>query len=120
MTANRASNKKDIYMNLLRKEFLCSPDSIIKKIKTGLELKNPLPKTQVKYLLDGGLPNEYFGQCQMSLYITGFKVCWFMSYVPVIKPLIIEVKRDETYIRALAIELELFCERLNEITNKLK
>ena len=103
-----------------RKLFLCSPDSIIKKIKTGLELKNPLPKTQVKYLLDGGLPNEYFGQCQMSLYITGFKVWWFMSYVPVIKPLIIEVKRDETYIRALAIELELFCERLNEITNKLK
>ena len=102
-----------------KKQFLCSPDGIISS-KYGLELKNVLGKTQVKYLLDGGLPSEYFGQCQFSLYVTGFKKWVFMSYSPGLKPLIIEVARDEKYIKALAIELEIFCIALNEIVAKIK
>jgi len=102
-----------------QKKFLCSPDGLISK-NYGLEMKNPLPKTQVKYLLDNKLPSEYFGQCQFSMYVTGFKFWMFMSYVPGMKPLIIKVERDEVYIRRLAVELELFVEKLEEITNQLK
>jgi len=102
-----------------QKKFLCSPDGIVSS-KHGLELKNVMPKTQVKYLLEGGLPSDYFGQCQMSLYITEFKYWMFYSYVPLMKPLIIKVERDEKYISALAIELDRFCKELDEVTEKIK
>lgn len=102
-----------------RKLWLCSPDGLIKG-KQGLELKNVLGKTQVKRLLDGDLPSEYFGQVQMSLMITGFKTWRFFSYCPAMKPLNIEVKRDEVYIKALTVELEKFCKELAETTEKIR
>mgnify|MGYP001599216604 CR=1 FL=1 len=74
----------------------------------------------VKYLLDGELPSEYFGQCQFSLYVTGFKFWMFQSYAPGLNPLLIKVEPDEKYIQALAVELELFCKTLDEITEKLR
>jgi hypothetical protein len=101
------------------KEFLCSPDGIINDCQ-GFECKNPLPKTQVKYLLDGDLPSEYFGQVQFSLYITGFKVWQFLSYVPAMKPLIITVKRDEKFLTALDSELKQFVHDLTTVVNKIK
>ena len=101
------------------RKFLCSPDGIINR-EYGLELKNVLPKTQVKYLLDNKLPSEYFGQIQFSLYVTGFKFWMFMSYVPLMKPLIIRVNRDEAFLANLDVELKLFCEKLEEIVNKIK
>ena len=102
-----------------KKQFLCSPDGIVNG-EYGLELKNVLGKTQVKYLLDGGLPTEYFGQCQFSLYVTGFKKWVFLSYTPGIKPLIIEVIPDVKYINALEVELELFCSKLDETVERLR
>lgn len=102
-----------------QKKFLCSPDGIVKD-KYGLELKNILPKTQVKYLLDGGLPPEYFSQIQFSLYVTGFKYWEFLSYVPAMKPLIIRVMPDKKFLAILEVELEVFCKELETITNKIK
>lgn len=102
-----------------QKKFLCSPDGIIGN-DYGLELKNVLPKTQVEYLLDNCIPGNYFGQCQMSLYITGFKFWQFLSYVPGMRPLLIKVEPDKVYQKALAVELELFTEALEELVNKIK
>ena len=101
-----------------KKEFLCSPDGIIDS-KYGLEMKNPLPKTQVKYLLDGNLPSEYFSQIQFSLYVTEFE-CWdFMSYSPGLPPLIVRVQRDEEFIKALHKELLSFCDELEQTIKKI-
>lgn len=102
-----------------QKKFLCSPDGIVLAQEHGLELKNVLPKTQVKYLLDNTLPSDYFGQCQMSLYITGFKYWQFLSYVPLMKPLLIKVEPDKAYQKALQIELELFCDELDSVVKKI-
>lgn len=103
------------------KKFLCSPDGIIVgKTDEGFECKNPLPKTQVKYLLDGGLPSEYFGQVQFSLYVTGFKVWNFLSYVPAMKPLIVKVKRDEGFLLCLGVEIKRFCEELESVVEKIR
>lgn len=102
-----------------QKKFLCSPDGLIEN-KYGLELKNVLPKTQVKYLLDDKLPSDYFGQCQMSLYITGFKYWQFLSYVPGMKPLLIKVEPDKAYQKVLQVELEIFCDELETIVKKLR
>ncbi len=101
------------------KKFLCSPDGIING-KYGLELKNVLPKTQVKYLLDDKMPSEYFSQVQFSLFVSGFNFWDFMSYSPGLKPLIITVERDEKFLEALEIELEKFCQDLKEIIEKIK
>ena len=101
------------------KLFLCSPDGFING-KEGFECKNPLPKTQVKYLLDGGLPADYFGQVQFSMYVTGFKVWNFLSFVPGMKPLMIKVKRDEKFIAALDAEMMKFCSELASVVAKIK
>ena len=103
-----------------RKLFLCSPDGILEDKKEGLELKNPLAKTQIKYLLDGKLPSEYYGQIQMSLYVTGYDYWNFVSYVPGMKPLILRVTRDEKFIKALKVELEIFTQELNKLVEKIK
>jgi len=101
------------------KKFLCSPDGVV-NMEYGLELKNVLPKTQIKYLLDGGLPAEYFGQVNFSLYVTGFKFWDFLSYAPGLKPLLIRVLPDEKFIKTLEIELNKFCEELETIVEKIK
>jgi hypothetical protein len=102
-----------------KKQFLCSPDGIINN-EYGLELKNVLPKTQVKNLLDGGVPSEYFSQIQFSLYVTGFKRWDFMTYSPALPVHIIKVERNEVFIKALKVELELFCRELAIVEEKLR
>jgi putative phage-type endonuclease len=102
------------------KKFLCSPDGIIVGKNEGFECKNPLPKTQVKYLLDGGLPSEYFGQVQFSLYVTGFDAWHFLSYVPAMRPVYLKVKRDEKFLVALDAELKQFILDLETVVNKIK
>ncbi len=102
-----------------KKEFLCSPDGIIKS-EYGLEMKNVLGKTQVKRLLDGKLPSEYFSQIQMSIYITGFRFWDFLSYAPNMKPLIIRVDREPKFLMALDMELRKFCKELDEIVEKIR
>jgi putative phage-type endonuclease len=97
----------------------CSPDGLIGE-NAGIEIKNPMIKTHVKYLLSGKLPTEYFGQIQMSLYVTERETWYFMSCFEGIKPLILEVKRDEEFIKKLEIELNIFNEELLTMTEKLK
>ena len=100
------------------KMFGCSPDGLLKD--AGLELKNPLLKTHVKYLLDGKLPIEYFQQVHGSMYVMDFTHYYFMSYYPGIAPFILRVERDEKFISRLAEELERFCFDLAKTIRKLK
>jgi putative phage-type endonuclease len=96
-----------------------SPDGLV--AGTGLlELKCPLLATHVGYLLDNALPTDYFQQVQGQLLVTGRVWCDFMSYYPGIKPLLIRVQRDEKFIRALKIELEVFVSELETLTERLK
>lgn len=85
-----------------------------------LEIKCPQANTHVGYLLDDKLPTDYFQQVQGQLYVTGRKWLDFMSYYPGLKALVIRVDRDEKFITALSIELEIFLKTLDEITEKIK
>lgn len=102
------------------KSFLCSPDGLVLDKECGLELKNPLPKTQAKYLMNGTLPTEYFCQVQTSMYVTGYKHWWFMSYVPNMRPLILKVERDDVFLGKFDTELKKFNAKLKEIIEKIK
>lgn len=98
--------------------FGCSPDGLVGQDGI-IEIKCPQMATHVGYLLDGGLPTDYFQQVQGQLLVTGRKWCDFVSYYPGIKPLIVRVNRDEKFIKLLESELQLFCKKLDEVVTKI-
>jgi len=100
------------------KKYSCSPDGITPT--EGLEIKCPDISTHVEYLLDGIIPTKYIPQVQGSMFITGFFHWVFCSYYPGLPPLIIKVKRDDEFCAALKVELDDFCERLDEVESKLR
>lgn len=90
--------------------FGCSPDGLVYEageLRGGIELKCPLKKTQVKYLIDGTLPNEYKAQVHGGLLVTGLPWWDFLSYAPGLDPLLIRVVPDE-FTERLRDELEKF------------
>ena len=106
-----------------QKKYLCSPDGLIKegdKWVAGLEMKNPLAKTHVKYLIDGKLPTKYYVQVQSSLFITGLPLWYFLSYYPGLDPFIIEVYPDLEFHKKLETELDSFCLELAKMIAKVK
>lgn len=97
----------------------CSPDGLVNG--DGLiEIKCPSMAVHVGYLLEGKVPTDYFQQTQGQLLVTGRKWLDFISYYPVMKPLIVRVERDEVFIGKLQSELEKFVAELEEIVNKIK
>lgn len=97
-----------------RKDRSCSPDGLMKTEMKGLEIKCPELATHVEYLIGNKLPTKYFAQVQGSMYITGFKKWFFMSYFPAMKPFIVEVERDEIWIAKLDKALDGFVVELDE------
>lgn len=75
------------------KRFGASPDGLCDD-EAVLELKSPQCATQIRYLLDGGLPDEYRPQCHWHLMVTGRPVCWFLSYYPGLPHLLVKVEPD--------------------------
>lgn len=98
--------------------FGASPDGLVGD-DAGLELKCPLHTTQIKYLLDGALPDEYKAQVHGSMLITKRPRWFFMSYAPGLRPLLVEVRPDE-YTQKLAEALEEFWTLLCEMRAKIQ
>jgi len=97
----------------------CSPDGLINR-SYGLEMKNVLPKTQVKYLLEDRVPTDYVPQVQGGIFVTKFEKWAFMSYCPGLPHLIIDCEPDPRFQTALKELLEKFCFDLARIVKKLK
>lgn len=74
-------------------EIGCSPDGLFDD--TGIEIKCPLPATHCAYLRAEKLPTTYVQQVQGTMFVLGLERYFFMSFHPEMKPLIIEVKKDE-------------------------
>ena len=96
-----------------------SPDSLVGKTG-GLEIKCPIVSTHVGYLLEGTLPMDYFQQVQGNLFVTEREWWVFESYYPGIKPFILKVGRDEKFLKALKVELEIFVEELKQVIERIK
>jgi hypothetical protein len=106
-----------------KKEYLCSPDGLLEKdgdFIAGLELKNPLAKTHVSYLVGKKLPTKYVIQVQSSLFITGLPLWYFMSYVPGLDPFIVPVHPDLEFHKKLEAELDSFCLELYLMINDIR
>lgn len=102
-----------------QKKFHASPDGLIGN-NAGIEVKNPMMKTAVKYLLANKMPAEYFSQIQMSLYVCEREFWWFMSNYENLPPLILKIHRDEKFIEKLRVEIDKFCLDLAMLVKKLK
>ena len=103
-----------------QRKYCCSPDGLLPDY--GLEIKCPLIHTHVGYLdkLLGKLPTIYTPQVQGSMLVTGFKRWDFMSYFPGLKPLIVQVRRDDGYCNLLSNALDSFIFSLEKTIEKLK
>lgn len=94
-----------------------SPDGLV---STKLvEIKCPKHTTHISYILSNKLPATYKAQVQGGLWVSGAESCDFVSYCPRDddKPLhIINVERDEEYIKNLAKECKRF---ITEMQSKM-
>lgn len=72
----------------------CSPDGLVGE-EGGVEIKCPQPEQHLGYLLAGEVPKQYLAQVHGSMFVTGRKWWWFMSYSRQFPPLILRVERDE-------------------------
>ncbi len=99
ITGNKVDEVGIVYKNS-SKTVSCSPDSLIGD-DGGFEVKCPMLKTHLGYLLKNEVPTNYIMQVQGGLWVTGRKWWDFMSYHPSAKPLIIRVDRDPEIMAAL-------------------
>lgn len=99
--------------------FGCSPDALIGE-DSGLEIKAPMSKTHVKYLLNGELPPEYAPQVHGSIYATGRKSWKFMSYARKFPAFVLTVQRDEEIMARIAEALAGFYAKFDEAMAKMK
>ncbi len=98
--------------------FGASPDARIGD-EGGLEIKCPMAKTHIGYLLDGGLPSDYKPQVHGQLIVTGWQWVDFVSYCRGLPPLKVRVYPDE-YTKQLRDALEVFSVRYNEIDGLIR
>lgn len=99
-----------------------SPDRLVEPVGTKLlECKAPSPQIHVRYVLfpKKGVDAEYRVQLQAQLYITEYQETDILSYHPDMPSALVNVKRDEEFIKLMAIEAEKFVARLEEIKEDL-
>lgn len=89
----------------------CSPDGLVGD-DGGVELKCPLPGTQIGYLLEGKIPAKYVPQVQGNIYLCEREWWDFVSYHPTLPPVVLRVHRDKKFIAALTVELDKFIEAM--------
>lgn len=96
----------------------CSPDGLFND--TGLEIKCPMAGTHCAYLRANKLPSTYIQQVQGTMLLLGLKSYWFMSFHPDIKPLIIEVQRDDELLALAEPLLKETAEIIKSETERLR
>lgn len=89
------------------------PDGVIREDK-GLEIKCPEPITHMSYYLRGECPKKYMPQVQGSMWVTGLKQWWFMSYHPKRPPLTVLIDADPEWQRAIDLIVVPFAKRIEE------
>jgi putative phage-type endonuclease len=99
-------------------EFGCSPDGLVAD-DGGLEIKCPSDSVHVSYLRAGKVPAKYYQQVQGCMMITGREWWDFMSYHPEMPHLLVRMKRNEKFIKAMAEQLEAAVKTIVEETERL-
>jgi len=96
----------------------CSPDRLVGD-KGLLEIKAPLPHTQVDYWLSGEVSERFRPQLQGQLYIS--QRCWvdILCWHDVLPKLVVRVEPDDQFIAALDRELQIFNYFIERVMQKI-
>jgi hypothetical protein len=96
----------------------CSPDRLVGD-EGLLEIKAPLPQTQVEYWISGEVSERFRPQLQGQLYISQRSwvdiICWH----DVLPKLVVRVVPDEKFIAALDRELRIFNYFIERVMEKI-
>ena len=97
----------------------CSPDRLVGN-EGLLEIKAPLPQTQVEYWISGEVNERFRPQLQGQLYISQRSwvdiVCWH----DVLPKVVMRVEPDEEFIKALERELQIFNFFIERVMEKIR
>lgn len=96
-----------------------SPDRFIKTAGI-LEIKTSIPSVLIPLRLKGEFPPEHKAQCQGLLMVTERQWLDLIVYWPKMKPLIVRMERDESYISDLRNAIDVFDLELRRLVEKLK
>jgi predicted phage-related endonuclease len=92
-----------------------SPDGMI---EDGLlEIKCPLMRTHMEYIMANKLPAEYRYQVQGQLFVSGLKFCDFMSFAEGMKPFIIRVYPEPELFAIFEQRLRVVILQVKELLN---
>lgn len=93
-----------------------SPDGLIED--GMIEIKCPLMKTHMGYIMWNQLPSEYRYQVQGQLFVTGLKFCDFISFAEDMKPFIIRVYPEEELFETFRQRLRVAITQVKELLNQ--
>jgi hypothetical protein len=97
----------------------CSPDRLVGE-EGLLEIKAPLPHTQVEYWISGEVSERFRPQLQGQLYISQRSwvdiVCWH----DVLPKIVMRVEPDEKFIKTLDRELQIFNFFIERVMEKIR
>lgn len=100
-----------------------SPDGLVGD-NGMLEIKSPNTTTQIERYLSGKFPSTYKAQVQGQLWVAEREWEDFLSFDPRIEGKAsyfkIRVERDDSYIRDLEVEVQIFINDLSEILQQLR
>lgn len=84
-----------------------------------MEIKAPLPHTQVEYWLSGEVSERFRPQLQGQLYISQRSWVDILCWHDVLPKLVMRVEPDETFIKALERELQMFNYFIERVMEKI-
>lgn len=101
------------------KRIACSPDGIIWKPDTGVEIKCLQPVNHVKCIYGGVVPDEYLAQIHGGMFVTGFQEWYFYAYSRLFPTMTLKVQRDEEIQVKIGACLTEFLHKFDESYAKL-
>jgi hypothetical protein len=97
----------------------CSPDRLVGD-EGLLEIKAPLPHTQVEYWISGEVHERFRPQLQGQLYISRRSWVDTLCWHDVLPKVVVRVEPDERFIEALGRELQIFNYFIERVMEKIR
>jgi len=97
----------------------CSPDRVVGGDGL-LEIKAPLPHTQVEYWLSGEVSERFRPQLQGQLYISQRHWVDILCWHDVLPKVVVRVEPDDKFIAALDRELQIFNYFIERVMEKIR
>jgi len=97
----------------------CSPDRLVGEDGL-LEIKAPLPHTQVEYWISEKVHERFWPQLQGQLYISQRSWVDILRWHDVLPKLVMRVEPDDTFIKALDHELRVFSYFVEGVVEKIR